>query len=89
MPSPSVGHLCWLVSSRLDRGTFQSPEMKYQKFVCWEITQHGRDGKLSRPPLHPTTTYAESPPFCPDLLAEAGAKGSIGKLLPREAGQKR
>lgn len=27
-----------------------------QKFICLEITQHKKDGKLLRPPLHPPTT---------------------------------
>lgn len=77
MPRPSEGPFCWLAPpARLDRGTFQSPERR-QNFVCWEITQHSRGGRLSRHPfIHQVTTYTQSLPFCPDLLAEAGVKES-------------
>lgn len=79
-----------LLAGKVRQRDIQSPERRYQKFVCWEITQHRKDGRLSRPPLcPPTATYTDSPPFCRDLLAEAGEKRSIGKLLPREAGQRR
>lgn len=40
------------------------------------------------PFIHQILLTLKSPPFCSDLLVEAGVKRLIGKLLPREAGQK-